>query len=113
MNESQGARVLGPADGRAGMLGSMGVRFMLAGEETDGGFALVEHPIPPRALAAPLHRHTHEDEYSFVLEGRVGRVDVDFLSGPKPTGTFREPSLELVAEKKHFGASRRARWFNG
>jgi sulfide:quinone oxidoreductase len=43
--------------------------------------------------------------------GRVGRVDVDFLSGPKPTGTFREPSLELVAEKKHFGASRRARWF--
>ena len=42
---------------------------------------------------------------------RVGRVDVDFLSGPKPTGTFREPTLDLVAEKKHFGASRRARWF--
>jgi hypothetical protein len=44
VNESQGARVLGPADGRgrAGMLGSMGVRFMLAGEETGGGFALVE-----------------------------------------------------------------------
>ena len=45
--------------------------------------------------------------------GRVGRVDVDFLSGPKPTGTFQEPSVELVAEKKHFGASRRARWFGG
>jgi sulfide:quinone oxidoreductase len=44
--------------------------------------------------------------------GRVGRVDVDFLSGPKPTGTFQEPSGELVAEKQHFGASRRARWFN-
>jgi sulfide:quinone oxidoreductase len=44
--------------------------------------------------------------------GRVGRVDVDFLSGPKPTGTFKEPSGDLVAEKKHFGASRRARWFN-
>jgi sulfide:quinone oxidoreductase len=44
--------------------------------------------------------------------GRVGRIDVDFLSGPKPTGTFKEPSGELVAEKKHFGASRRARWFN-
>jgi sulfide:quinone oxidoreductase len=43
--------------------------------------------------------------------GRVGRVDVDFLSGPKPAGTFQEPSDELVAEKKHFGASRRARWF--
>jgi sulfide:quinone oxidoreductase len=43
--------------------------------------------------------------------GRVGRVDIDFLSGPKPTGTFTEPSLELVAEKKRFGATRRARWF--
>jgi sulfide:quinone oxidoreductase len=43
--------------------------------------------------------------------GRVGRVDVDFLSGPRPTGTFREPSRDLVAEKEHFGASRRARWF--
>ena len=52
----------------------MGVRFMLAGEETGGGFSLVEHPIPPRALAAPLHRHTREDGYSFVLQGRVGAL---------------------------------------
>jgi sulfide:quinone oxidoreductase len=44
--------------------------------------------------------------------GRVGRVDVDFLSGPRPTGTFKQPSADLVAEKKHFGASRRALWFN-
>jgi sulfide:quinone oxidoreductase len=44
---------------------------------------------------------------------RVGRVDVDFLSGPKPTGTYHEPSAALVAEKEHFGSSRRARWFSG
>jgi sulfide:quinone oxidoreductase len=43
--------------------------------------------------------------------GRVGRVDVDFLSGPKPTGTFQEPSVALVAEKQYFGSSRSARWF--
>ncbi len=43
--------------------------------------------------------------------GRVGRVDVDFLSGPRPTGAFRDPSATLVAEKEHFGSSRRARWF--
>jgi sulfide:quinone oxidoreductase len=43
--------------------------------------------------------------------GRVGRVDVDFLSGPKPTGTYHEPSEALVSEKQHFGSSRRARWF--
>jgi quercetin dioxygenase-like cupin family protein len=66
--------VLGPDDGNAGKLGSIGVRFMLAGDETGGGFALVEHPMPPRALAAPLHRHSLEDEYSFVLEGRVGAL---------------------------------------
>jgi len=44
--------------------------------------------------------------------GRIGRVDVDFLSGPKPTGTFAEPSAALVAEKTEFGASRKARWFS-
>lgn len=43
--------------------------------------------------------------------GRVGRVDVDFLSGPKPTGNYQPPSAELVAEKVEFGSSRRARWF--
>jgi sulfide:quinone oxidoreductase len=43
--------------------------------------------------------------------GRVARVDIDFLSGSKPTGTFREPSDALVAEKRDFGSSRSARWF--
>jgi sulfide:quinone oxidoreductase len=43
--------------------------------------------------------------------GRVGRVDVDFFSGPKPIGSLQQPSQELAAEKKHFGSSRRARWF--
>jgi sulfide:quinone oxidoreductase len=43
--------------------------------------------------------------------GHVGRVDVDFLSGPKPTGSFQEPSEALVAEKALFGSSRLQRWF--
>ena len=43
--------------------------------------------------------------------GLVGRVDVDFFSGPKPTGVFNEPSSELVRDKEAFGATRRARWF--
>ncbi|MDQ3045726.1 MAG: cupin domain-containing protein [Chloroflexota bacterium] len=68
------AKVLGPGDGKAGILGSIGVRFMIDGDESGGGFSLVEHPMPPRALAAPMHRHSREDEYSFVLEGRVGAL---------------------------------------
>ena len=41
---------------------------------------------------------------------RVGKVDVEFLAGP-PTGTYTEASIQLAAEKKEFGSSRRARWF--
>ena len=72
--ETTAAKVVGPKDGKAGFLGSIGVRFMIDGTETDGGFSLVEHPMSPRALAAPLHRHLREDEYSFVLEGRMGAL---------------------------------------
>lgn len=43
--------------------------------------------------------------------GRVGRVDIDFLSGPNRTGTLQAPSAALVEEKRQFGSSRRARWF--
>jgi mannose-6-phosphate isomerase-like protein (cupin superfamily) len=66
------ATVIGPSEGKVGFLGSIGVRFMINGEDAGGDFSLVEHPLSPRALAAPLHRHTREDEYSFVLEGRMG-----------------------------------------
>jgi sulfide:quinone oxidoreductase len=44
-------------------------------------------------------------------EGRIGRVDIDFLSQPKPTGVYQAPSVALRAEKDRFGSSRRARWF--
>jgi mannose-6-phosphate isomerase-like protein (cupin superfamily) len=74
MKSTTAVKVVGPKDGRAGFLGSIGVRFMIDGDETDQGFSLVEHPMSPRALAAPLHRHTREDEYSYVLEGRMGAL---------------------------------------
>ena len=67
-------RVVGPRDGTAGFLGSIGVRFLIDGADSGGGFSLVEHPMSPRALGAPLHRHTHEDEYSYVTQGRVGAL---------------------------------------
>jgi quercetin dioxygenase-like cupin family protein len=66
------ARVLGPQEGKAGWLGAIGVRFMIDGADSGANFSLVEHPMPPRALAAPLHKHHREDEYSFVVEGLVG-----------------------------------------
>ena len=72
--ETTSAKVVGPRDGKAGFLGSIGVRFMIGGAEAGERFSLVEHPMSAHALAAPLHRHTREDEYSFVIEGRVGAL---------------------------------------
>jgi mannose-6-phosphate isomerase-like protein (cupin superfamily) len=69
---SEGPRKLGPGDGKSIDMQAFGVRFMAWSAETGGGFSLVEHPIPARTLVAPLHKHSREDEYSYVLEGRMG-----------------------------------------
>ena len=89
------ATVIGPSDGKEDFLGSIGVRFMIDGEDAGGDFSLVEQPLSPHALAAPLHRHTREDEYSFVLEGRMGALLGDDVveAGPgdlvyKPRGQW-------------------------
>jgi mannose-6-phosphate isomerase-like protein (cupin superfamily) len=72
--ESEGVKVVRPVDDDRVFLGSIGVRFLIGGAEAGGRFAFLEHPMSPRALAAPLHRHSREDEYSFVLEGRMGAL---------------------------------------
>src|SRR6476660_6489882 len=69
-----GVKIVSPDELREGFLGSIGVRFMVDGVEAENRFSLVEHPMSPRALAAPLHLHTREDEYSFVLQGRMGAL---------------------------------------
>ncbi len=45
------------------------VRVLIDGEHSGGRCCMFECPIPP-GDGPPLHRHTHEDEYFFVLEGR-------------------------------------------
>ena len=85
------AKILGPHDGEAGFLGSIGVRFMIDGSEAADRFSLVEHPMSPRALAAPLHRHTREDEYSFVLEGRMGALLGDEVVEAGPGDLVHKP----------------------
>jgi len=65
-------RIVRANDGEKLDFGSFGVRFLIRGDEAGGGLSLVEHPIPPWTLVAPLHRHSREDEYSYVVEGRMG-----------------------------------------
>ena len=84
-----------------------------AGVFSEGAARVVAAQLLSRMDAGP-EPSPYDGRGSCYVEfgaGRIGRVDVDFLSGPKPTGTFQEPSLELVAEKRAFGSSRRARWF--
>ncbi|HEX6780938.1 MAG TPA: cupin domain-containing protein [Solirubrobacterales bacterium] len=88
------ATVIGPSDGKVGFLGSIGVRFMIDGEDAGGDFSLVEHPLSPHALAAPLHRHTREDEYSFVLEGRMGGLLGDEVVEAGPGDLVFKPRNE-------------------
>jgi mannose-6-phosphate isomerase-like protein (cupin superfamily) len=47
------------------------VVYLLAGVESGGGFALIEHNLVPGQLAAPIHTHQNEDEYSYVLGGEM------------------------------------------
>jgi len=70
------------------------------------------------ALVAKLRRKGDAVQYdgfgTCYIEfggGRIGKVEVDFFSGPAPTGRYYEPSVALRADKETFGASRRSRWF--
>jgi sulfide:quinone oxidoreductase len=86
-----------------------------AGVFAEGAARVVAHQLIAAAQGGGK-AEAYDGRGSCYIEfgtGRIGRVDIDFLTGPKPTGVFQEPSTALVAEKTEFGASRQARWFTG
>lgn len=90
-----------------------GVGTPKAGVFAEGSARVVAAAIVAQLRGGPSPE-AYKGQGSCYVEfghGQVGRVDVDFLSGPKPTGTFQEPSEALVAEKAEFGSSRTRRWF--
>ena len=91
MSVTTAPKIVGPDNGREGFLGSIGVRWMIDGDETAERLSLVEHPMSARALAAPLHLHTREDEYSFVLEGRMGALLGDDVVEAGPGDLVHKP----------------------
>jgi len=91
MSIAAGVKIVGPSDAPEGFLGSIGARFVLDGPEAGERFSLVEHPMSPRALAAPLHLHTREDEYSFVLQGRMGALLGDDVVEAGPGDLVHKP----------------------
>ncbi|MDP4251240.1 MAG: FAD/NAD(P)-binding oxidoreductase [Bacteroidota bacterium] len=83
-----------------------------------GVFAEGAAKIAAASIIAAFHGKENTTAYtgagSCYIEfgkGEVGRVDVDFFSGPKPVGIHQDASAALMADKEYFGSSRKARWF--
>ena len=67
--------------------GRLGTQWKIDGAQTGGRFSVVHHQLPPRTLAAPLHRHHREDEHSYVLTGAFGALLGDHVVTAEP-GTW-------------------------
>jgi len=77
------------------IFGTFGVHWKIDSSDSNGRFSVVHHPIAPRGLVAPLHRHHNEDEFSYVLTGKLGALlgDDVVTAGPgtwvfKPRGQW-------------------------
>jgi sulfide:quinone oxidoreductase len=83
-----------------------------------GVFAERAAAIVAEDITARLRRTSPPPPYDGAGEcfiefgrGEVGKVNANFLSGPKPTGVLVGPSRALAAEKAEFARSRQQRWF--
>jgi sulfide:quinone oxidoreductase len=84
-----------------------------AGVFAENAAGVVADDITAR-LRGEAPRRRYEGAGSCYLEfggGMVGKVEANFLGGPKPTARLIGPSRELAAEKEAFAATRRERWF--
>lgn len=91
MHASPASPLLVPPGGESFDFGGLGVDWKLDGAESAGRFSVVHHPLAPRALAAPLHRHSREDEYSYVIKGRLGVISNDSVVYADAGSWVRKP----------------------
>lgn len=85
-----------------------------------GAFAEKQGRVAAQSIIAAMRNGAEPAPYdgrgSCYIEfgnGRVGRVDVDSLSGRSPSGVFVAPAADVAIEKRDFSAQRRGRWFGG
>ncbi len=113
LSEQPAGRHVEPGGGRSVTLYGVRFTYKVDAEDSGGALSVLETVIPPRTLVKP-HAHTREDEFSFVVSGRVGvRLgegdDFEAAAGSyliKPRGvphaiwnTSREPAtiLEILS----------------
>jgi sulfide:quinone oxidoreductase len=84
-----------------------------AGVFAEGEAKVVADVLISRLRGGPMPAPYSGSATCYIEFGdeRVGKVDINFLSGPQITAQFFAPSVELVRDKQEFGSSRRARWF--
>lgn len=59
-------------EARSLLAGPLGADLLAGAADTGGAVSFVVPPLAPRTLGSPVHTHTREDEWSYVLEGQVG-----------------------------------------
>ena len=93
----KGDRIIGAVDviraGEGDVTGEPGLldRYLVEGAASGGGLALVEHVLGPKTLAAPLHRHSREDEYTFVLAGSLAVIEDGLVVTASPGDLIVKP----------------------
>ena len=92
--ESRGVRV-GSEEGELVQIGGFGTRIRVPAALTNGTATIVEHTLEPGLLGAPLHRHTREDETSYVLEGILTAQLGDRIVTAGPGDVVVKPRGEL------------------
>lgn len=80
-----------PGAGEEFHTGRLGIYWKINGGHTGGRFSVVHHRLPPRTLAAPLHRHHREDEYSYVVRGSFGALLGDEVVKAEPGAWVFKP----------------------
>ena len=63
---------------------ALGTTYKVLSESVNGSVAIVEHTLEPKSLGAPMHKHTHEDEISCILEGELSVMQEGKVQTAKP-----------------------------
>lgn len=86
------------------------VNLVMTGDQTQGRFAVVETVVKP-AEEPPLHSHTREDEFIYVIEGNViFHLDGNRLECPTGHSVFLAKGSEhtycIESEEARYGPGR-------
>ena len=63
---------------------ALGTTYKVLSESVDGSAAIVEHTLEAKCIGAPLHKHSRENEISYVLEGELSVIQNGKVQTARP-----------------------------